>query len=226
MPKCIGIILDGNRRWAKKHGLQSAGGHREGAETLKRIVRAARDRGVAHVIVYAFSTENWKRSEEEVNSLFSLIQEHADTPGDELAGENGAIRFVGQIDRFNDSVKESIRRIEGKSRPSPDTTLWICLSYGGRAEILAAANASARESAGQGAEITEEVFASNLWTAGMPDPDIIIRTGGEKRLSGFLLWQCAYSELFFTPTLWPDFSADELDDIIAEFQTRERRIGK
>lgn len=219
---CVGIILDGNRRWAEMRGLPKMDGHRAGMETLKRSVRFVRDSGIKHLIVYAFSTENWNRDKEEVEYLMNLFREAMMGDINELGKENVLIRFVGQRERFSDDLQKSMERIEKETENNDAITLWICLSYGGRAEIVAAANAAAEKSN----LITEDLLAQNLWTSGMPDPDLIIRTGGEKRLSNFLLWQSAYSELFFTDTLCPDFNKEEFDSIMAEFETRERRNGK
>ena len=220
-PACVGIILDGNRRWAKKNGVSKLEGHRLGMETLKKTVRFVRDSDIKHLIVYAFSTENWSRDKDEVSYLMDLFREAIKKEMNELGKENVKVRFVGQRERFSEDLQQSMDEIEKETAENEAITLWVCLSYGGRAEIVAAANAAAKSDL-----ITEELLAKNLWTAEMPDPDIIIRTGGEKRLSNFLLWQSAYSELFFTDTLCPDFNKGEFDAILAEFATRERRRGK
>lgn len=219
--RCVGIILDGNRRWAKERGLPKLEGHREGLENVKRITRVVRDRGIKHLVVYAFSTENWKREPVEVSYLMNLFKEAIEKEFSELGREGVRIRFVGQHERFPAGLQESILNIEKETGDNAVMTLWCCLSYGGRAEILHAA----QEIAQHGESITEESFAKHLWTAGMPDPDIIIRTSGEKRLSGFLTWESVYSELFFTDTKWPDFSGEEFDGILGEYTTRERRRG-
>ena len=220
-PACVGIILDGNRRWAKENGVSKLEGHRSGMETLKKTVRFVRDSDIKHLIVYAFSTENWSRDKDEVSYLMDLFREAIKKEMNEMGKENVKVRFVGQRERFSEDLQQSMDEIEKETAENEAITLWVCLSYGGRAEIVAAANAAAKSDL-----ITEELLAKNLWTAEMPDPDIIIRTGGEKRLSNFLLWQSAYSELFFTDTLWPDFSKEEFDSILAEFAQRERRNGK
>lgn len=216
-PTCIGIILDGNRRWAQERGLPSLEGHRQGAERLRDAVRWVRDRGVPHLAVYAFSTENWNRTAEEVSYLMGLFRNIVETHFIEIAKENIRIRFVGENERFDAGMRASMGRIEKESAKNDVLTLWVCLSYGGRAEIAAAARAAD--------DITEESIAAHLWTAGMPDPDIIIRTGGEKRMSGFLTWQSVYSELFFIEQYWPDFSESILDSILTEYGQRERRMG-
>lgn len=220
-PQCIGIILDGNRRWAKDKGLRTLEGHKAGAERLADAARWVRDRGVPHLVVYVFSTENWKRAEEEVSYLMDLIRTTAEKHFNDLAKERVRIIFIGQRERFARDIQETMQRVEDTSKDNKALTLWVCLSYGGRAEIVAAANAAV--AAG---EITEASLAAQLWSAGMPDPDIIIRSGGEHRLSNFLTWQSIYSELFFIKEYWPDFSESILDSILTEYATRERRNGK
>lgn len=221
VPICIGIIMDGNRRWAKEHGLPKLEGHRKGSETLKRIARAVRDRGIKHLSVYAFSTENWQREETEVSYLMDLLREFFRKEVETLGEENIRIRFVGQRERFTPDLQQILIEIEEKTKHNTAMTFWCCLSYGGRAEIVEAA----RKAAAAGKEITEESLENVLWTAEMPPPDLIIRTSGEQRLSGFLTWKSVYSELFFTDTKWPDFNEAELDRILAEFAQRERRHG-
>ena len=220
-PACIGIILDGNRRWAKEKGLPALEGHRAGIETLKEAVRAAGEKGIRHVAVFAFSTENWRREPAEVAYLMELFMEVAGKHAGELAREGVRTRFVGQRERFSSELQKSMGAIERDTAHNGKITLWICLSYGGRAEIAEAARAAAAE----GGEITEESLRAHFWSAQMPDPDIIIRTGGEKRLSGFLLWQSAYSELFFIGKHWPDFSGEDLEAVLEEYAARERRMG-
>ena len=219
IPQSIGIILDGNRRWAKENNLPSLEGHRKGVEKLKETARWVRDRGIKHLAVYAFSTENWSRSEEEVKYLMNLFRTVVEEFFGELAKENIRVRFAGEREKFDKGIREAMERVEKASEKNDGLTLWVCFSYGGRAEIVRAANAA-------GGEVTEESLNRSLWTAGMPDPDIIIRTGGEKRLSGFLTWQSIYSELFFIDEYWPDFSEKILDSILSEFSTRTRRMGK
>ncbi|MFA5998311.1 MAG: polyprenyl diphosphate synthase [Candidatus Paceibacterota bacterium] len=219
---CVGIILDGNRRWAKARGLSKLEGHRAGMEKLADATRFVRERGVTHLIVYAFSTENWNRDKDEVSYLMDLFHESIQKQMRKLGEEGVRIRFVGQRERFSADLQQAMHDIEKETSQNDALTLWVCLSYGGRAEIVAAARAVA----GAGEEITEESLSNRLWTAGMPDPDLIIRTSGEKRLSGFLPWQSVYSELFFTDTFWPDFAREEFDAILAEFASRERRRGK
>src|SRR3989344_3659557 len=221
-PACVGIILDGNRRWAKENSVSKLEGHRAGTDTLKKTVRFVRDSGVKHLIVYAFSTENWSRDKDEVSYLMDLFREAIKKEMNELGKENVKVRFVGQRERFSEDLQQSMDEIEKETAENEAITLWVCFSYGGRAEIVAAAAAAAVPDV----PITEKSLSENLWTAGMPEPDIIIRTGGEKRLSNFLTWQSIYSELFFTDTLYPDFNKEEFDAILAEYATRERRRGK
>lgn len=220
---CIGIILDGNRRWARAQGLPTLEGHRVGLrDTLKSTIRAVRERGIPHFAAFMLSTENWNRSAEEVNYLMDLFREGIKNEFRELGGEGVRIRFVGQRERFSGDIQQMMADVERETAGNDKLTFWACLSYGGRAEILEAAKAL-QESSGV---ITEESFEKHLWTAGMPDPDIIIRTSGEQRLSGFLTWKGTYSELFFIDRHWPDFDAATLDGILGEYAERERRMGK
>ncbi|HYF12873.1 MAG TPA: polyprenyl diphosphate synthase [Candidatus Paceibacterota bacterium] len=223
IPNCIGIILDGNRRWAKEKGIPKLEGHRVGLrETLKKTVGWVRDRGIDHLVVFMFSTENWNRETSEVSYLMDLFRESIKKDLEELSRDGVRIRFVGQRERFSPDLQSAMTQIEHDTKNNSAITLWTCLSYGGRAEIIEAARAMQKSDE----EITEESFSKHLWSAGMPDPDIIIRTGGAIRLSNFLTWQSTYSELFFTDTYWPDFSEEELDRILKEYGERERRNGR
>ena len=223
VPACIGIILDGNRRWAKAKGLPKLEGHRVGLlDTLKNTVRLVQKRDIKHLVVFMLSTENWNREPAEVSYLMDLFRESIKGDLRELIAEGACVRFVGQRERFSTDLQQAMVEIEQESKNNTEITLWACLSYGGRAEIIEAARAMQKS----GEEITEESFKNNLWTAGMPDPDIIIRTGGAKRLSNFLTWGSTYSELFFIDTFWPDFSEVELDRILHEYGERERRMGR
>lgn len=222
IPNCLGIILDGNRRWAKAKGLSSLEGHRVGLlETLKNTVLFVRDRGIKNLVVYMFSIENWNREPAEVSYLMDLFRESIKKEKEKWIQEGIKVRFVGQRERFSQDLQEAMNNAERETVHNSRITLWACLSYGGRAEITAAAIAAAKDG-----EITEDTINDNLWTSGMPDPDIIIRTSGEKRLSGFLTWQSVYSELFFVDEYWPDFSEKILDRVLEEFAVRERRMGK
>ncbi len=224
IPACIGVIMDGNRRWARERGLPTLEGHRAGYEKLREVVSWATDAGVGTVIVYAFSTENWNRSAEEVGYLMDLFRTVVAREAEEMRKKNARLMFVGDRARFSSDMQDLMRRAESDTTSGTAGRLVVALSYGGRAEIIAAARALCAE--GVPAErVTEEVFAEKLWTAGIPDPDLVIRTGGETRLSNFLPWQSVYSELFFTSTLWPDFSKEEFDRILTEYAGRERRRG-
>ncbi len=223
IPQCIGIILDGNRRWAREHNLPTLEGHRLGYEKVKEVARWSKENGVRHLMVYGFSTENWNRSPEEVGYLMALFRTILGKETEELTKENIAVRFIGQLDRFDRDIAEQARKMEESTKHNSALTLTIALSYGGRAEILQAAEKLLKNPPAE--PLSEELFASKLWTAGIPDPDIIIRTGGEQRLSGFLSWQSIYSELFFVPTNWPAFTKEEFEQILEEYGKRERRRG-
>ena len=222
VPACIGIILDGNRRWAKEQGLPAFEGHRRGMNNVESIAYAARDLGIQHMAVYTFSTENWTRSKEEVSYLMEIFESTIRERMAKFADEHIAVRFIGQIERFPPSLQDAMRDAEAKNPGEPRLTVWVCLSYGSHAEITHAARAAQEANE----TITEESLAKHLWTSGMPDPDLIIRTGGEQRLSNFLLWQSAYSELFFLKTHWPAFTKADLEAVLKEYAVRERRMGK
>ncbi|MBU6491099.1 di-trans,poly-cis-decaprenylcistransferase [Patescibacteria group bacterium] len=222
--QCVGILMDGNRRWARGHGLSISQGHATGLKKAKEITRHAFARGVDTVILYAFSTENWNRPPEEVKHLMKLFGGALVRELDELSREGIRVRFIGDLTRLPESLRAAAERFEReRSHSDSGKTLAIALSYGGRAEILAAVNRLLKE----GKEsMNEEDMRAVLWSTSMRDPDLIIRTGGEKRLSNFLPWQSVYSELFFLDTLWPDFSKEELDAVLADFSERERRHGR
>lgn len=222
IPQCIGFVIDGNRRWAREREMNTLEGHKAGLDRVDECVRWVRTRGMAHAAFFVFSTENWKRTEEEVGYLMRLFEEMAKKWLSRVAEEGVRLRFVGKLDMLPEHLRASIRELEEKSAHHTELTVWTCISYGGRAEITAAARAvgEAHE------EVTEESLRAHMWSAEMPDPDIIVRTGGEKRLSNFLLWQAAYSELFFLEPYWPDFSEKLLDEVLAEYAERERRHGK
>lgn len=220
---CIGVIMDGNRRWARAHNLPVFEGHSKGYEKLEEVVKWAREEHIPHVIAYAFSTENWLRAEDEVGYLLKLFRFVLENKAEKMIAEKVRVRFVGDLARFPEDIQEGMKRIEEKTSQSYEVTLHIAVSYGGRAEILAAVNGFL--SCGV-SSVNEEIFSRALWVGDVPDPDIVIRTGGEKRLSGFLPWQSVYSELFFVDAWWPDFSQEEFHGILAGFRTRERRHGK
>jgi undecaprenyl diphosphate synthase len=228
IPKTIGVILDGNRRWARSRGLSSSAGHTEGYKVFKQFLGWTRDVGVETVIAYIFSEENWKRTEEEVSFLISLIGKLVDDEFAEISKNNARIIFAGKTDAFPQAIFDKMKKIEEKTKDGV-FTLVLCMSYGGRQEIVHAVNSLLKERETLGTTlqpVLPEDISRFLYTKDVSDPDLIIRTSGEMRLSGFLLWQCAYSELFFTQTLWPDFSQKEFLDIIDQFSARERRLGK
>lgn len=214
--------MDGNRRWAKAHALDSLKGHAKGKEVFHDRVRSLRDRGIAHGIFYAFSTENWNRSKAEVTYLMELLTQEVEQLLAGVDEEKVRIRIVGEKHKLTAKLQTRIAELEEKSSSYTATTIWIALSYGGRPEILDAVNRAVT----LGTEVTEETFSSLLWTREMPDPDLIIRTGGEQRLSNFLPWQSVYSELFFVDCYWPDFGEKEFESILEEYGNREQRRGK
>ncbi|MFC1732249.1 polyprenyl diphosphate synthase [candidate division KSB1 bacterium] len=222
-PSCIGMIMDGNRRWAKERGLSSIEGHRQGHEKLKEVVEWMKEVGVPNLIVYAFSTENWSRPKEEVSFLMELLKKVLSEEIEEFNDKGVRLIFAGDLGRFSEDIQKLMKEASEKTKNNSEHTLVLCVSYGGRTEVIHAVNNLLKE----GKEsINEEDFSQTLWTKDVPDPDIIIRTSGEKRLSGFLPWQSVYSELFFPKTYWPAFSKEEFLDILKEFSSRERRRGK
>jgi undecaprenyl diphosphate synthase len=225
IPDCIGIIMDGNRRWAKARGQISVKGHEAGGQKLKDVAIWVRDLGIKHLMVFAFSTENWKRSTEEVSYILELMANYLETELDHFNKEGGILHCVGDMSAFSPELQNKLRNAEEKTKNNVGPHIYFALNYGGRSEILSAVKKIVEENPRK-EDITEEYFSKHLQTGGMPDPDIIIRTSGEMRLSGFLPWQGVYSELFFTKTLWPDFSKEEFLDIINQYSNRERRIGK
>ena len=225
VPKSVGVIMDGNRRWAAAHGLPKLEGHRRGYEVLKEFARAAFDRGIENIFAFAFSTENWQRTEEEVSYLVKLLRWVLESELDEFIKEGVRLRLVGDRARFGEELSALMASAEEKTKDGKRGTMCILLSYGGRAEIVAATQKIIASGLKLEA-LDEKIFGDNLWTAGLPDPDLVIRTGGVERLSNFLSWQSAYSELFFTPTLWPDFTKEEFFKILEEYGSRERRFGR
>lgn len=213
--------MDGNRRWAKERGLPASEGHRAGYRAFKNVVRFAREKGISHLVAYLFSIENWRRDEKEVSSLLDLFLYAITTEVADMGKEGIRWKFVGDRQQFPPALQEAMSRTEKDTESNTGLTLWFCMSYSGRPEIVAATRAAVAA----GEEITEESISRHLWTSGMPDPDLIIRTSGEQRLSGFLPWQSTYSELFFTKTLWPDFSPEEFGNVLAEYASRRRNFG-
>jgi len=221
--QCIGIIMDGNRRWAKAKGLPTFEGHRRGYEKLKEVLSWTKEAKISCLIIYGFSTENWKRSTEEVSYLLDLFRLVFTKELEFFKKENRKIVCVGERERFPEDLRKFMEKAERETSNLSGTTLVLALSYGGRSEIVSAVKKIVTAGV---KDITKENFAKFLWTKDLPDPDLIIRTGGEKRLSGFLPWQSVYSELFFTDTQWPDFSKEEFDGVISEFSCRKRNFGK
>ena len=226
VPVCVGIIMDGNRRWARERNLPTLAGHKKGYQKLKEVAGWCKKIGIRNLIVYAFSTENWGRKEEEVDYLMDLFREFIFKESEWLKKEDLRIKFVGQTERFDADIRAGIENIERETKKGTNI-LYVAISYGGRAEILQAVKKIAREVLPEKIKsMQENDFAEYLWTQNMPDPDIIIRLGGEKRLSNFLSWQSVYSELFFPETYWPAFTEKEFLDIIKEYGNRKRRKGK
>lgn len=225
----IAVIMDGNGRWASKRGLPRNMGHKKGAETVLEIAKAAKEFGVKFLTLYAFSTENWKRSPEEVDGLMNLLRQYLNRNFKELADNDVRIRFIGERNMLDEDIAAKMRELEDTTSNNKSLTLQVALSYGSRLEIVNAARLIAQKvKTGDMSikDIDETLFSDMLYTKGIPDPDLVIRTSGEQRVSNYLLWQIAYSEFFFTDTLWPDFTKQELEQIINNYQTRERRYGK
>lgn len=225
----IAIIMDGNGRWAKRQGLPRSIGHKKGAEIVKEIAKAANEKGVKFLTLYAFSTENWGRPKDEVDTLMSLLRQYLKTDLTELKKNNIRIRFIGERNMLDADIVQNMHRLERETQDNTGMCLCLAISYGARQEILQAAQklaALVKNGDLSESDVDIQNFSAMLYTHEMPDPDIVIRTSGEQRISNFLLWQAAYAEFFFTKTLWPDFSAQELDDIIEQFKSRERRYGK
>ena len=228
MPAHIAIIMDGNRRWARKQGKSASYGHKEGAKTLENIVRYANKIGLQYITVYAFSTENWKRAEEEVKALMMLLQSYLDDYSKRADTENIKVKILGDISALSEGMQKSIKKCMERTKDNTGVTFNIALNYGGRDEILKAVKQIARkvkENKIEPEDITEEMISKNLYTKDEPDPDLVIRTSGELRLSNFLPWQSVYSELLFIDKNWPDFSEEDLDNAIIEYQKRTRKFG-
>ena len=224
----IAVIMDGNGRWAAAHRQARISGHRAGADALDRMMHYCRDEGVEFLTVYAFSTENWKRSKLEVSGLMKLLSSYIDKKKEELKANKVRFRVIGRRQDLSNSIQKKIAALEEYTKDG-DFTLVVALSYGARDEILRAAKAFARDAITSGGKnleaLKEDDFAKYLDTSDIPDPDLIIRTSGELRLSNFLLWQAAYAEFYFTDTLWPDFDREQFDKAIESFSHRERRLG-
>ena len=227
LPRHIAIILDGNGRWAKKRGLPRTAGHAAGSENFRKIATYCKNIGVEYLTVYAFSTENWKRPEDEVKTIMKLLEKYLQEAISTMERDHIRMKIFGDVSALSPQLQSLVAKTDEISSRYEGFQANICLNYGGRDEIVHAAKRYARDYA-QGradVELTEEQFGSYLYSAGICDPDLLIRPGGEQRISNFLLWQCAYSEFYFTDVLWPDFTSAELDKAIAAYQSRDRRFG-
>jgi undecaprenyl diphosphate synthase len=222
--RAVAIIMDGNGRWAERQGLSVAEGHRAGTKALRRTVEASIDLGVETLVVYAFSTENWSRPETEVESLMEIFGETIERELPDLARQGVRTRFMGRRDRAPEELRAQIERLEAETAQNDRLNLWVAFDYGGRADIVEAARRLV-EAGASGDEIDEDTLRANLYAPELPDPDLLIRTSGELRISNFLLWQLAYSELVFIDTLWPDFGREELEHALAAYARRRRRFG-
>lgn len=229
VPEHVAIIMDGNGRWAKKRGLPRAAGHRAGADSVKKIVQSCDQLGIKYLTLYAFSSENWSRPQNEVRALMELLEKFLKERLPEMLKDNVRLRAIGRLDMLPQNVRDELQHAIEKTANNTAVTMTLALSYGGREEIVDAAKSIAKAAvAGEldPESITNDTFASHLYTADIPDPDLLIRTSGELRLSNFLLWQLSYAEIVITEKLWPDFRHDELVSAVEEFSKRDRRFGK
>ena len=228
LPQHIAIIMDGNGRWAEKHTIGRIRGHRKGAQAVRTVVRACREIGIKYLTLFAFSTENWERPQKEVQALMFLLEEYLTKELAELQKQEIRLTTIGEIDRLNPSVKEKLLQVKESTSQNDKMVLNLALSYGAKDEIIYAVKKILKDNLAGKINIdklNKETFSNYLYTSGMPDPDLLIRTSGECRISNFLLWQLAYTELYFTNVLWPDFTKDDLYKAIASYQKRERRFG-
>jgi undecaprenyl diphosphate synthase len=222
LPRHVAIIMDGNGRWAESRDLPRVAGHRAGAESVRAITRAARRIGVEALTLYAFSTENWGRPEPEVGALMHLLADFLESERGEMMRNAIRLNAIGDLERLPPAVREKLASVRAETARNGGMTLTLALSYGGRQELVQAAR---RAAAAKGAALEAADLEAGLWTAGLPELDLLVRTSGERRISNFLLWQCAYAELVFTDVLWPDFRDAELLAVLVEYQARERRFG-
>ncbi len=222
IPVSVAAIMDGNRRWAAMRGLKPSDGHRAGVEALTKVVRRCDELGIKYLTVYAFSTENWNRDRSEINGIISLLNSALVTYVPKLLSRNVRVKVYGDLSRFDMLTRAAIEKGLKVLENNTGLTLCICLSYGGRAEIAAACQSIVADGV---KEVTEDEISKRLYSRDEPDPDMVIRTGGEKRISNFLLWQSAYSEFYFSDCLWPDFDENELDRAVEEYSRRKRRFG-
>ncbi len=229
IPQHIAIIMDGNGRWAEKRLMNRIKGHEKGSETVRNIVRSCREIGIDHLTLYAFSTENWQRPKTEVAALMTLLKKFLKSEQKELSDNNIRLQTIGQIERLPADVQKELNRAMATTKTNDGMQLHLALSYGGRAEIVKAVKDIAKKAKDGNIEIaaiTPELVSEHLYTSHLPDPDLLIRTGGDMRVSNFLLWQIAYTEIYVTDTLWPDFGQEEFVEILLAYQQRERRFGK
>jgi len=224
-PVHIAMIMDGNGRWAAQRGLPRLAGHRAGTENLRRVIKACANQGIQYLTIYAFSTENWGRPSEEVEGLMHILSEFIDSELEELHRSGVQIRHIGRIDRMDEKIRAKVERAVEITRENQRLILCVAWNYGGRDEIVYAVQRLIEEGR-KAEEIDGDLIAQHLFTAGIPDPDLIIRTSGEMRTSNFLTWQSAYSEWYFTPILWPDFDEQELQKALEDFNQRDRRFGR
>ncbi|WP_243545632.1 isoprenyl transferase [Pseudodesulfovibrio tunisiensis] len=225
IPTHIAVIMDGNGRWAKKRGLPRTEGHKAGTEAARAVVTRCRELGVRHLTLYTFSKENWSRPKAEVRTLFELLVSFMKSEGPSLKQQNIRLKVLGELDDLPLAARQALRHVIKSTADCTEMTLNLALNYGGRDEILRACRSlTARGVPPE--DITEEAFQNELWTAGQPDPDLVIRTSGEYRLSNYLLFQAAYAELYFTDTYWPDFTPEALEKAIQDYNSRQRRFGK
>ena len=228
LPRHIAIIMDGNGRWAKQRGLPRTAGHKVGAETFRKIATYCKDLGVQYLTVYAFSTENWKRPADEVSTIMGLLKQYMLEAIDSMERDQIRLRFLGDLSTISPELQALIEKTNEISSHIEGFQADVCLNYGGRDEIVRAAQRFAAQCAAgerRPGELTEDMFSDLLYSAGVPDPELVIRPGGETRISNFLLWQSAYAEYYFTDVLWPDFGPEELDKAIDAFNARDRRFG-
>jgi undecaprenyl diphosphate synthase len=228
LPRHVAIIMDGNGRWAQRRGLSRIEGHRRGKESVRAVVETARRLGIPYLSVFAFSTENWQRPAREVNALMALLRRYLRTEVKRLMKNEVQVRAIGDLSRLPDAVRRELQDVMALTRDNRRLVVGLCVSYGGREDIIAATQRLAEQvqaGALDPAAIDQDRFAAELGTAGMPDPDLLIRTSGEMRISNFFLWQLAYTELYVTETLWPDFREQAFVDALVHFQQRERRFG-
>ena len=229
LPAHVALIMDGNGRWAKKRLLNRINGHEKGSDTVRDVVRTCREIGISYLTLYVFSTENWQRPKTEVEALMTLLKNFLHSEQKEMVENDIRLRVIGQVDRLPQKVREALHQTMSATKDNTAMTLILALSYGGRAEIIRMVQEVAKRIKDGGIDpnaISAELIADHLYTRNIPDPDLLIRTSGEMRISNFLLWQIAYTEIFVTPTLWPDFSRNEFLEILKDYQSRERRFGQ